>query len=1377
MPKDQLLCDLCGKPLKNLDDFKTRHDRRCKGFAALHLRSLASTSAAQPLPSTAPPLADTPMEVDEPRPPTPPPEPPRPRGLPNRRRRQPAKLRDIAPPPPPRIHGRNRRVPSPEPPPAQEPQSEPEPTVLSWIRTPPNSFGLYKVYPRRPTHDPDALVTSRDRYNVSQHADGVPSDIPLPHEGWFYPFPNATVAHLMRYHIEEEHPESNAGFDRLIAVLQPDEERQSDGVNLADIPFPFHSKRFLDDLDRKGIEPLGVTEKWQLGKVDLPLPCVGRRQKESDAPLFTVDDIHFRPLLDPIREVLQGPLFENFHTTPFALRFDPSFNGDAVDRDVPLLGTQAIPVLPPQHEDVYSEVYNSPAMLEAYASLPQPSPPQGPDDPVESIVVAIMEWSDATHLAQFGLAHLWPGYTFFGNHPKDFRGKPSCHAGFHQIYFADLPDSIRNAYREHYDRDMPDKVFAHLKRELMHRTWDLLLSDEFMDTYDNGVKIRCRDGVVRLVFPRFLTYSADYPEKILLATIKSLGGCPCPRCFVRKAQIAETGTVNDMKRRQAIRVDDEHRRSVIESARKAIFEQGSAIDGTTIKGMLQEKSWVPVCNAFSKLDTAKTPFNLFSLFVPDLLHEVELGVGKAVVIHLVRMLHTFKNLQLFDQRFRQIEPFGASTIRRFHKVSELKFVAARTYEDIIQCILPVLEGLFPQHQDLVNRLCFELAVWHGLAKLRMHTSSTIADFRSLTKELLTTIRRFARETADVKTYETANEERKRIRAAAASAAARAASSAENINSAEPLAPSQPTAAAVGPQPKPKLRRKKDVTSANVAAAAEGAVSAAHSSSASSTAGSTGLQGPSKPSDATSPVTPASGIPAVPLLDDEANQDRSRKPKLEKRFNLISYKLHAIADYPDSIVRIGTMDSVSTQTGELAHRLAKFFYRRTNKRDHVRQIAKQEHRRRLIRAMWERRKRFKIAEARASKASTIAPMSRTGSAAESRVSTAAQKQRRLRDALRPASYANYGPYIPPEQHHYISSSTRTYCELADFPDADQWRTKDLGCDGPPISDTDAEMADVDGIDPALIDFPRKVKSYLRRWLLNRAYDGDDLVFSDEDLIHVVIEKGRLYTHATMRLNYTTYDLRRAQDAFNLRNRRFFVVHSQDTQDPHRFWYGEIIGIFHANVLLTDLPGSKFQRVEFVWVRWFQRDMRHRCGFHEKRLPRVNYMPHDNADAFGILDPQDIVRAAHLIPAFHHGRTVEYLPKSITRRASQGDQDWTYYYASMVVDRDMIMRYRDNVIGHRKLSPDVVRGNVGDIATPGGHDPAAAPTQDTEEEQEGADAIPVHTIEGEDNEEGEEDQDWCEEERSDLEEPKSDEDEDEEKLYGDAAIYNSLELEAW
>lgn len=47
----------------------------------------------------------------------------------------------------------------------------------------------------------------------------------------------------------------------------------------------------------------------------------------------------------------------------------------------------------------------------------------------------------------------------------------------------------------------------------MQAIWALLLDDKFMHAYKYGIIIRCGDGITRRVFPRFFSYSADYPEK------------------------------------------------------------------------------------------------------------------------------------------------------------------------------------------------------------------------------------------------------------------------------------------------------------------------------------------------------------------------------------------------------------------------------------------------------------------------------------------------------------------------------------------------------------------------------------------------------------------------------------------------------------------------------------------------------------------------------------------------------------------------------------------------------------------------------------------------------------------------------------------------
>jgi hypothetical protein len=71
----------------------------------------------------------------------------------------------------------------------------------------------------------------------------------------------------------------------------------------------------------------------------------------------------------------------------------------------------------------------------------------------------------------------------------------------------------------------------------MQSVWHILLDDDFTDAYENGIIITFPDGIQRRVFPRFFTYSADYPESELVLfsrnfsyLLKSLQSTPmlCP---------------------------------------------------------------------------------------------------------------------------------------------------------------------------------------------------------------------------------------------------------------------------------------------------------------------------------------------------------------------------------------------------------------------------------------------------------------------------------------------------------------------------------------------------------------------------------------------------------------------------------------------------------------------------------------------------------------------------------------------------------------------------------------------------------------------------------------------------------------------------------
>ena len=62
---------------------------------------------------------------------------------------------------------------------------------------------------------------------------------------------------------------------------------------------------------------------------------------------------------------------------------------------------------------------------------------------------------------------------------------------------------------------------------------------------------------------------------------------------------------------------------------------------------------------------------------------------------------------------------------------------------LFQCAIPVFKGLLPaKHDRIVCRLLFELSTWHGLAKLRLHTETTVQDLENSTARLGDILRDF-----------------------------------------------------------------------------------------------------------------------------------------------------------------------------------------------------------------------------------------------------------------------------------------------------------------------------------------------------------------------------------------------------------------------------------------------------------------------------------------------------------------------------------------------------------------------------------------------------------------------------------------------------------
>jgi hypothetical protein len=79
--------------------------------------------------------------------------------------------------------------------------------------------------------------------------------------------------------------------------------------------------------------------------------------------------------------------------------------------------------------------------------------------------------------------------------------------------------------------------------------------------------------------------------RVLLATIRDKGLCPCPRCLVSKSRLDLMGQRRDITSRQKnIR---EYLSLFVLAAREKIYKKASAIGGAAVNRLLKETSAVP----------------------------------------------------------------------------------------------------------------------------------------------------------------------------------------------------------------------------------------------------------------------------------------------------------------------------------------------------------------------------------------------------------------------------------------------------------------------------------------------------------------------------------------------------------------------------------------------------------------------------------------------------------------------------------------------------------------------------------------------------------------------------------------------------------------
>ena len=166
---------------------------------------------------------------------------------------------------------------------------------------------------------------------------------------------------------------------------------------------------------------------------------------------------------------------------------------------------------------------------------------------------------------------------------------------------------------------------------------------------------------------------------------------------------------------------------------------------------------------------------------------------------------------------------------------------------------------------------------------------------------------------------------------------------------------------------------------------------------------------------------------------------------------------------------------------------------------------------------------------------------------------------------------------------------------------------------------------------------------------------------------------MYRHHLLRINYTTYDVRRSQDLINPGTSRRDIMLLADNDhengaDGNPFLYARVLGIYHVNVIYTgsEMIDYRPRRVDFLWIRWFRQDQAQniRNTWERKKLDSVFFPPMASDDAFGFLDPRDVLRAAHIAPRCAVGRVHSDLV-SMSQSACDS-HDWKLYYVNRCVN---------------------------------------------------------------------------------------------------------------
>ena len=331
----------------------------------------------------------------------------------------------------------------------------------------PDAFGIFRRYFCKPEHVPEedgfledvcdapglegSNATKTAGYdsiywlsrNVAVGVDSENSD--------YGPFVNASQFRLFDYFYDRSEVRSHDACDDLLHVLR------SEAFSVDDLEGFSARKgdRALEDWVGRSGSVFSKEDGWLHSSVRIPLPPPKRdpNASEDTAATFEVTGIIHRSLRALIEAAVQDTASrrpKDHHWVPHEMYWVP-LDSEAAPSPTTSPSPPSHSTLPrPAPIRVYTDCYNTDAMLDADAEVRKKPRHEDDDDDVEQVVLPLLLWSDATHLSSFGAALLWPIYLYFGNISKYIRGRPTEFAAHHLAYIPDVSVLyLRPVYRRH----------------------------------------------------------------------------------------------------------------------------------------------------------------------------------------------------------------------------------------------------------------------------------------------------------------------------------------------------------------------------------------------------------------------------------------------------------------------------------------------------------------------------------------------------------------------------------------------------------------------------------------------------------------------------------------------------------------------------------------------------------------------------------------------------------------------------------------------------------------------------------------------------------------------------------------------------------------